>query len=204
MSEAIAAQLPATESVLPKQRGLYFAGEWHEATGARSFETFSPGSGKSLGQVAEAGEADVAAAIGAAHAAFPEWSAVPPLERARILRELARIVRENANELALLDAVDCGNPVRAMVGDANIASAQIELFAGLVTEMKGASIPMGPGRLNVSVREPLGVVARISPLNHPFMFAAAKIAAPMAAQAAGAGLSATVRPASITASMILA
>lgn len=181
MSEAIAAQLPATESVLPKQRGLYFAGEWHEATGARSFETFSPGSGKSLGQVAEAGEADVAAAIGAAHAAFPEWSAVPPLERARILRELARIVRENANELALLDAVDCGNPVRAMVGDANIASAQIELFAGLVTEMKGASIPMGPGRLNVSVREPLGVVARISPFNHPFMFAAAKIAAPLAA-----------------------
>ena len=67
---------------------------------------------------------------------------MPPLERARILRELARIVRENANELALLDAVDCGNPVRAMVGDANIASAQIELFAGLVTEMKGASIPM--------------------------------------------------------------
>jgi len=181
VTEAKPVQLPDIETVLPRERGLYYAGRWQAAEGRHCFETFSPGSGKSLGTVAEAAEADVSAAIGAAHEAFPEWSAVAPLERARILRELARIVRENATELALLDAVDCGNPVRAMVGDAAIAAAQIELFAGLVTEIKGASIPMGPGRLNVSVREPLGVVARISPFNHPFMFAAAKIAAPLAA-----------------------
>jgi betaine-aldehyde dehydrogenase len=66
-------------------------------------------------------------------------------------------------------------------GDAEIAAAQIDFFAGLVTEMKGDSIPMGPGRMNVSVREPLGVVARIIPFNHPFMFAAGKSAAPLAA-----------------------
>ncbi len=181
MSDTQTVFLPDPDTVLPRERGLYYAGRWQDAEGGRSFETFSPGSGKSLGMVAEASEANVSAVIGAAHAAFPAWSAVAPLERARILRELARIVRDNATELALLDAVDCGNPVRAMVGDAAIAAAQIELFAGLVTEMKGASIPMGPGRLNVSVREPLGVVARISPFNHPFMFAAAKIAAPLAA-----------------------
>jgi betaine-aldehyde dehydrogenase len=55
------------------------------------------------------------------------------------------------------------------------------VFAGLVTEMKGASIPMGPDRLNFSVREPLGVVGRIVPFNHPFMFIAGKSAAPLAA-----------------------
>jgi betaine-aldehyde dehydrogenase len=181
MSDLEKVILPDPAAVLPQQRGLYFAGKWHDATKGQTFEVFSPGNGTSLGMVADASKADVGAVIAAAHKAFPGWAATPPLERGRILRELARIVRNNATELALLDAMDCGNPVRAMVGDAAIAAAQIELFAGLVTEMKGASIPMGPGRLNVSVREPLGVVARISPFNHPFMFAAAKIAAPLAA-----------------------
>ncbi len=81
----------------------------------------------------------------------------------------------------MLDAIDCGNPVRAMVGDAEIAASQIDFFAGLVTEMKGDSIPMGLDRMNFTIREPLGVVARIIPFNHPFMFAAGKSAAPLAA-----------------------
>jgi betaine-aldehyde dehydrogenase len=68
-----------------------------------------------------------------------------------------------------------------MVRDAEFAATQIEFFAGLVTEMKGASIPMGPDRLNFSIREPLGVVGRIVPFNHPFMFIAGKIGAPLAA-----------------------
>src|SRR5689334_20005353 len=68
-----------------------------------------------------------------------------------------------------------------MLGDANIAAAQMEFFAGLVTEMKGSSIPMGPNALNFSVREPRGVVGRIIPFNHPFMFCAGKSAAPIAA-----------------------
>ena len=141
----------------------------------------SPGNGQSLGRVADGSEADVDAAVQAAQTGFQEWRNVPPLERAKLLRKMAAIVRENARDLALLDALDCGNPAAAMVGDAEIAAAQIEFFAGLVTEMKGASIPMGPNRLNVSVREPLGVVARIIPFNHPFMFAAGKSAAPLAA-----------------------
>src|SRR5204862_777344 len=65
--------------------------------------------------------------------------------------------------------------------DARIAAAQLEFFAGLVTEMKGASIPIGPDVVNFSIREPLGVVARIIPFNHPFMFCAGKAAAPLAA-----------------------
>jgi betaine-aldehyde dehydrogenase len=68
-----------------------------------------------------------------------------------------------------------------MIGDANVAAAQLEFFAGLVTEMKGASIPMGPNAVNFSVRQPLGVVARIIAFNHPFMFCAGKMAAPLAA-----------------------
>ena len=81
----------------------------------------------------------------------------------------------------MIDAADCGNPVHEMVMDATVAAAQIDFYAGLVTEMKGASIPMGPGVVNFSVREPRGVVGRIIPFNHPFMFCAGKAGAPIAA-----------------------
>jgi len=167
--------------VLPTHRGLYYGGAWHEPSTGAYFEVTSPGSGESLGRVADASAADVDAAVCVAHDAYRDWRKVAPLERGRMLRRFAAIVREHAEELALLDAVDCGNPWRAMVGDAEIAASQIDFFAGLVTEMKGDSIPMGHDRMNVTVREPLGVVARIIPFNHPFMFAAGKVAAPIAA-----------------------
>ncbi len=176
--------LPSTidlAAVLPRHRLHYYGGAWQPPQSGRYFELASPGTGESLGRAADGDARDVNAAVASARAAFPGWRDMPPLERAAILRRFAAIVRQHAKELALLDAIDCGNPVRAMVGDAEIAASQIDFFAGLVTEMKGDSIPMGPGRMNVSVREPLGVVARVIPFNHPFMFAAGKSAAPLAA-----------------------
>ena len=167
--------------VLPTHRDLYYGGAWHRPLSGKHYEITSPGSGESLGRAADGSADDVNAAVSAAKQGFAMWRNVAPLERAKALRRFAQIVRDNARELALLDAIDCGNPVRAMVGDADIAASQIEFFAGLVTEMKGASIPMGPDRMNVSVREPMGVIARIIPFNHPFMFAAGKSAAPIAA-----------------------
>lgn len=166
---------------LPLHRDLYYAGAWHAPKDGGHDLLTSPGSGRALGQVARASATDAEAAIAAARAGFRTWRDVRPMERARILREIAALVRAHARELALIDAADCGNPVTAMVGDAAIASAQLDFFAGLVTEMKGASIPMGPDAVNFSLREPLGVVAKILPFNHPFMFCAGKIAAPLAA-----------------------
>jgi betaine-aldehyde dehydrogenase len=141
----------------------------------------NPATGDSLGKVSEAGPEDVDQAVRAAHEAFGAWRRTAPLERAAKLRETARRLRANIAELALLDAADCGNPVRAMTGDVNVAAAFLDYFAGLVTEMKGETIPMGPGVINYTMREPLGVVVRIVPFNHPVMFAAMKIAAPLAA-----------------------
>src|SRR5215470_3948819 len=166
---------------LPIQRGVYYGGRWLEPKSGRYAQQANPGTGDSLGQVADSAAEDIDAAVRAAKAAFAEWRRVPPLERARMLRGIARVLRENAGELAMIDAADCGNPVAEMINDANVAAAQIEFFAGLVTEMKGDSIPMGPDRLNFTVREPLGVVGRIIPFNHPFMFCAGKSAAPLAA-----------------------
>src|SRR5690606_6275543 len=84
-------------------------------------------------------------------------------------------------ELAMLDALDGGNPVREMKNDVLVAATAFDYFAGLITEMKGESIPAGPHALNFTVREPLGVVVRIVPFNHPFMFCMSNAAAPLAA-----------------------
>ena len=164
-----------------EHRDLYYGGAWHPPLAGRYVERTSPGDGAALGRVAEAAAQDVDAAVAAARAGFRVWSQVAPLERAKILRRIAEVLRAHAEELALIDAADCGNPVREMTGDVQVAAAQLEFFAGLVTEAKGFSIPMGPSAVNFSVREPLGVVARIIPFNHPLMFCAGKSAAPLAA-----------------------
>ncbi|WP_425416930.1 aldehyde dehydrogenase family protein [Oricola indica] len=169
------------EPTLPSNRGIYYGGSWHEPVSGSYAPTFEPGRGRTLCDVAESSAEDVNRAVVAARAGFPVWRDTQPLERARILKEIARILRDNARELATIDAANCGNPVAEMMGDANIAAAQTEFFAGLVTEMKGATIPMGPNALNYSIRQPLGVVARIIAFNHPFMFCAGKMAAPLAA-----------------------
>ncbi|MGB2598270.1 MAG: aldehyde dehydrogenase family protein, partial [Pseudolabrys sp.] len=173
MTTVVSPQAASAQAVkLPKNRGAYYGGAWHEPKAGRFVDTISPGTGQSLGKVADSGAEDIDAAVAAAKAAFTEWRRTLPLERAKILRRIAEILRQNANELAMIDAADCGNPVKEMVSDAMIAAAQMEFFAGFVTEMKGSSIPMGPDVVNFSVREPLGVVGRIIPFNHPFMFCA--------------------------------
>src|SRR4249920_3306924 len=166
---------------LPSHRDPYYAGKWQKPKVDRYIDTISPGTGESLGKVVDGSAADAEAAIAAAKAAFREWRRVLPLERAKMLRAIADVLRKNGDELAMLDAADCGNPYAEMVRDANAGAAQLDFYAGLVTEMKGASIPMGPDVVNFSVREPLGVVGRIIPFNHPFMFCAGKSAAPLAA-----------------------
>ena len=167
-------------SVLPKNRGLFYAGRWNETTGSQ-VELRSPSTGEMLGSMAIASADDVDACYTAAQAGFRAWSAVNPFERGRILRHAAAILRDHAVELAMIDAADCGNPVREMTRDSAIAAAGIDYFAGLVQETKGDTIPMGEGNLNFTVREPLGVCVRIIPYNHPLMFAAMRAAAPLAA-----------------------
>ena len=167
--------------VLPTGRSLYYGGAWTAPMLGGYSESRNPGSGELLCEVAEASPEDVDAAVAAAQAGFRVWRDIPPRDRARALREMAARIRRNGPELAMLDAADTGNPVSEMLGDAEAAASQVEFFAGLVTEMKGASIPMGPDVVNFSVREPLGVIARILPFNHPLMFCCGKTAAILAA-----------------------
>lgn len=167
-------------ALLPSRRELYYGGAWHEPRGGY-LETVNPATGESLGRVAEANADDVDAAVRAAQAGFETWRRMKPLERAGLLRKVAAVLRENAFELAMIDAANCGNPISEMQRDALIAAVQIEYYAGLATEIKGETLPMGEGILNYSLREPYGVCARIVAYNHPIMFTAGKMAPPLAA-----------------------
>lgn len=117
----------------------------------------------------------------AAHAGFLEWRRVPPLSRAAIVREASAVLRKHNRELALIDAMDCGSPVRELIRDIEMGAASMDYFAGLATEIKGVVLPSAEGQLNYTLRQPLGVIARIGAFNHPFMFAATKLAAPLVA-----------------------
>src|SRR6202790_2652406 len=143
MSIATSRKVKAPPLNLPSHRDPYYAGKWQKPAG-RYVEVASPGTGESLGKVVEGNAADAEAAIGAAKSAFRDWRGVAPLERAKMLRAIAQVLRQNGDELAMIDAADCGNPYAEMVRDANAGAAQLDFYAGLVTEMKGASIPMGP------------------------------------------------------------
>jgi betaine-aldehyde dehydrogenase len=119
-------------------------------------------------------------AVAAARKAFLKWRDVPAQERAKAIRAAAAILLANADELAWLEALDTGNPFQAMRYDVDISVGYMEYFAGLVTEIKGDTIPIGPGTLNYTLREPLGVVGRIGAFNHPLLFTAGKCGAPLA------------------------
>src|SRR6266567_9099733 len=104
--------MPAAQNAplpLPKQRGVHYGGAWHEPASGRYAETLNPSTGKPLGRVAVGDASDVDAAVAAARRGFGQWRAVAPLERARLLRAVADIVRKNAGELAVIDAANCGN-----------------------------------------------------------------------------------------------
>lgn len=166
---------------LPEHRDLFYGGSWHAPLNGSYVSVLDPATGRDLGKVAAGTAADAERAITHARAGFACWKRVAPKERAAILREMARILRSNDRDLAMLDAIDSGNPVSEMIGDVHSAAAQLEFFAGLIPEIKGASRSMGSDSVDFSVREPLGVVARIIPFNHPLMFVAGKSAAPLAA-----------------------
>ncbi|MBR9764862.1 MAG: aldehyde dehydrogenase family protein [Rhodobacteraceae bacterium] len=166
---------------LPTHQGQFYGGGWHASLGGALTDSLSPSTAEAVGKFSMGSAADVDAAVFSARDGFRVWSATPPLERARIMREVSAVITRHGRELAMLDAADGGNPVAEMSRDAANAAAQWQFFAGLVTEMKGDTIPMGPDVVNFSTREPFGVVARIVAFNHPFMFTAAKAAAPIAA-----------------------
>lgn len=178
---AIPDPLGAHADVFPAERRLYYGGGWHDPKAGGTLAVTAPASGHDLGTVSAADAADLDLAVAAAHKGQREWKALAPLARARVLRAVIDRIRAHRDELAMLDAIDCGNPLKGMLFDVDLGTTLLEYFTGLAPEVKGETIPSGDGRMTFVRREPIGVVARIIPFNHPMMFVLAKMGAPLVA-----------------------
>lgn len=177
----MATQLPSIQDSLPSHKELFYDGQWHPPCNKQDRETYNPGNGQVIDRIADAGAEDVDRAVQAARRAFETWRSTPASQRAACLRKAADVLRKHAKELALLDALNTGNPVAEMLSDANVAAASLDYFAGLTPMIRGETIPQSESGFHYTIREPLGVVARIVAFNHPVLFAGGKMAAPLAA-----------------------
>ncbi|MEU4481101.1 aldehyde dehydrogenase family protein [Micromonospora sp. NPDC023966] len=164
-------------------RGMLIDGEIVEASDGATMPSENPTTEARMGALPVATTADVHRAVEAARRASRSWSELPWEERARVLHVYADVLDAHREELALLDALDAGLPVKSMRADVTSAVAEIRYFAGLASETKGTTFPSGPGAVTFTEFVPYPVVARIVPFNHPIKFAAGKCAAALAAGA---------------------
>lgn len=161
--------------------GNLVAGEWRPARSGETFATLCPVDGSELAPVASSDAADVDAAAAAAAEAFPAWAALDPHQRKRLLLRLADLIEEHAEEIALLEVIDTGQPLRFMRQAAARGAENFRFFAERAPSARdGLSLPT-PELLNYTTRKPIGPVGVITPWNTPFMLSTWKIAPALAA-----------------------
>ncbi len=169
------APAPESRSVvdIAPSYGLFVDGEFTEAADGRVFKTVSPSTEEVLSEVARAGEADVDRAVAAARRAFEGWSALPGSERAKYLFRIARIVQERSRELAVLETLDNGKPIKeTRDADLPLVAAHFFYYAGWADKLEHAGYGPAP--------KPLGVAAQVIPWNFPLLMLAWKIAPALA------------------------
>jgi 2-formylbenzoate dehydrogenase len=152
-----------------------------EAATGRHYEVIDPSTGEPLATAPDCDARDVARAYEAGVEAAAAWRRVVPRERGHLLRRLADVLDAHREELAGLDAADLGSPITEMRLDVGRGTDALRLFADFGLRLGGEVIPATREHLHYTRREPYGVVGRIIPFNHPFMFAASRIAAPLMA-----------------------
>lgn len=181
---------------------LLIGGEWVEAASGERFDVTDPATGELVGSVPNAGEGDVRAAIDAAAGALDEWKELPALQRARILRRAADLIRERRDTIALVMTSEQGKPLAEASGEVDYAASFLEWFGGEAERVYGQIVPpMNPTSRVLVLRQPVGVTAAITPWNFPAAMMTRKLGPAMAA-----GCTSVVKPASatpLTAALIL-
>src|SRR5215469_3194109 len=164
------------------QARLFIGGQFTDGLAGRVIDVINPADGSLLAQVAEAGSEDVDRAVEAAQRAFPGWAAWPAADRGRLLMALADAIDDHAEELARLESLDTGHPIRdTTVLDVPRTAAAFRYFGGIADKHQGSVIPVEQGFLNYVVPEPIGVVGSIVPWNFPLMFTSWKLGPALAA-----------------------
>ncbi len=151
-----------------------------------------PATERVMAEVPRAGVEETDAAVAAAKAAFPAWRAVSPADRAALIRRLADALEERAGELATLEARNAGKPIGSARGEIAMVIECFRYYAGAPERLLGQTIPVAGG-VDLTFREPLGVVGLITPWNFPLVIASWKVAPALAA-----GNTIVLKPAELT------
>ncbi len=160
----------------------FIAGQWRGAARSERFAVTNPADDSLVAEVPDSGAEDARAAVDAAHAAFPAWRALPAKQRAAILKRWNDLVMAKQDELGALISREQGKPLAEGRGEVAYAASYIEWFAEQATRAHGDVIPAPVGgRRMFAIKEPVGVVAAITPWNFPAAMIARKIAPALAA-----------------------
>jgi acyl-CoA reductase-like NAD-dependent aldehyde dehydrogenase len=162
---------------------LLINGKRVDAADGGTLDVFDPSTGQVFATVARATKTDIDRAVDTAQAAFEgkAWGGIVPAERGRIMQRIAQALRDQVEELAHLESRDNGKPLRQARTDVQVAARYFEFFAGIADKIMGNTIPLGPGFLDFTVREPIGVSAHIVPWNYPIQIGARGVAPALAA-----------------------
>ncbi|MCP4597660.1 5-carboxymethyl-2-hydroxymuconate semialdehyde dehydrogenase [Neptuniibacter sp.] len=184
MSEQLQENIAKAQGYLARFKentlGHYINGEWTLGQG-ETFDNTTPFDQSFLGKVAAATEADVNAACEAAEAAAADWAATPGAERRKILHRLGDELEKRAEEIAMVESMDCGQAIRFMRQAAVRGAANFRFFADQAPEARNGLSLHQAEHTNYTVRNPIGPVAVITPWNTPFMLSTWKIAPALAA-----------------------
>jgi len=157
-----------------------------------SLTVLNPATEEPVAELDEAGIEEADAAVAAAREAFPAWAAVPPSHRARMLRGLASLVEDHAEELSLLETRNVGKPISDSRGEVAMVAEVFHFYAGSVDKHYGETIPV-TGGVDLTFREPLGVVGLIVPWNFPIAISSWKVGPALAS-----GNTVVLKPAELT------
>jgi aldehyde dehydrogenase (NAD+) len=177
---------------------LFIGGEWRDGAAGKTFDTINPATGEILTTIASAELSDVDAAVGAARQAFDDragaWRKMSAADRSKLLWKIAELIDRNIDEFARLETLDNGKPIfESRHVDMPMVVEVFQYYAGWATKIHGETIPAKGNCFNYTLREPLGVVAAITPWNFPLLLASWKIAPALAA-----GNTVIHKPASLT------
>jgi aldehyde dehydrogenase (NAD+) len=176
------------------QTQLFIDGRFMPAADGATLPSINPHDGSTITDVAMAGKADIDKAVAAGKRAFPSWSRLAAMERGRLLLKLADTIEANSEELARLESLDTGHPLRDTRRlDVPRTAATFRYFGGMADKLEGSVIPVEAGFLNYLLREPVGVVGQVVPWNFPLMFTSWKMAPALAA-----GNCVVMKPAELT------
>jgi aminobutyraldehyde dehydrogenase len=169
-------------SVSVTQYKNFVGGEWVESSTGETMEVLNPATGEVIAEVPRGGEEDVARAVAAARRAWDEWSTKTPKDRAELLLKLADVLEENADELTELESQNVGKPMSIARDEMPFSADNLRFFAGGARTLEGkAAAEYVEGYTSIVRREPLGIVAGITPWNYPLMMAVWKIGPALAA-----------------------